>query len=702
MDVYKAHGVVEQLTETAKPGPAIRALAQKAGDAQASPFEQYAASVLHAAGAINLTEPGLPELRLRRLADGQIVRLDAGAVPKNHQRAIRVLEDALNRLTGIVSALDEGVGSSVPASPESGRARRRELFKRHGIDYPLWSDTERGAHVVLPPEPANGESALAYFNEIDWRMLDTVANNAHAYFQAAILANRNQVIFGIKAPHSSEWDVRTRMASVIGSLEPPLRLTFRFDCDTSRETAVVHFDMPPAESFPLVMLEGPAGASGPMDSRHGAARLAYALRLAVLVGAACFGSGRVIEHVFVIGLDENAQPAVSCSFDRTRFVQDTLPAIDVGSLSNPAFRFNPEQVADSLGANYAGYALHPGTSLSLGSLEGTRVDPWEDNRILPDALQRLFHAKRVRDIDTSHYLGESAQVIDEAKTDSEESPAAAIAQLESIAAELEGSLAPPEDEPDARPLYCGNALSRAAIALIDDDLSIGAEAEAFLNFDEEPSASKLPDVYYYRAPDALFHARVGLADLYRKLGDVRGAEAQADRCISLAPTMPVGYALKSDALAGQGRFKEAGNVLRNGLRIAVAESDQAFLLHDFALLLWRMRRQRESVALHAHTATLSGVYADKSAEYVRKLADGVDATAFLRENLAKAANVIEDLDIPLVSERTRNTLIAKAALGLTNANAPRAAAPYAALLSQRFPANRTIADACNSIQYGLG
>ena len=701
MGAYRAHVVAEELVGSSKPGPAIRALAQRADDPSATPFERYAASALRDGGALQLTEPGRPELRLHRKPGGQLVRLSMGAGPQGDPKPVWVLEDALNRMTGIVAALDEGVGSNAPASPESGRARRRELFERYGLAYPLWSDTERGANVVLPSAPSNEKAALAYFNEIDWRMLDTVANNAHVFFQAAILTNLNQRIFGVKAPHCSEWDVRTRLASILGGLEPPLRLTFRFDCDTSRGTAFVRFDAPPAESFPM-LAAGPDGALKPIGNRIGNARLAYSLRIATLIGAACFGSGRIIEHALVVGHDSGSQPIVSCTFDRTRFVQDTLPAIDAGLLGDPALRFDPEAVANMLSANHVGFAPQAGAPVVVASLEGTRAKPWQDDRVLSDDMQRLFHARRVRDIDTAHYLGQSAQAIDAAKADSADSLIAAIAQLENTAAEMEEALAPPADDPDARPLYCGSALERAAIALLDDDLSVSAEAEAFLLLEEGAEPLKLPDIYYYRAPDALFHAHVGLADLYRKLGDMHGAEVQADRCMALAPTMPVGYALKADALAGQGRFKEAVNVLRSGLGVVVAETDQAFLLHDLALLLERMRRSHEARALHLYTASLSGVYAAKSVEYLKRATKNMDARTFMRENMSAAANTIGDLEIALVTERTRSALIATAALGLTNAHAPRAAAPYIALLSKRFPANRTIADACNSIQYGLG
>ena len=689
---------MQELVDSADPAGALCALARKADDMSATPFERYAGSVLRDAGALKLDGTSASSIMIRRSADGQVVRLITPTNPFGSQAGTQVLEDALNRLLGVTSALVEGVGARGQALGDPARARRRDLCERNGVAYPLWSDMERGAHVVLPALHPGEAADDAYFNEIDWRMLDTVANNAHAFFQVALLANRNQVIFGVKAPHCSEWDVRTRLAAILEGAEPPLRLSYRFDCDMSRGTATVHFGVPPQASFPAIA----ACADG--VSRNGTiedARTVYALRLAALVAASCFGAGRAVTQAFVIGKDPDGRTVVSCAFDRTRFVHETLPVIDTGAFAAPTMRFRPDKVARALSANRADYATSGQAPTVTGLLEATRINPWEDERLLPESLQHLFRAKRVRDIDTSHYLGDAARIIDEAKADSDEAPVAAIAQLESIVAVQEASLAPPADDPEAQPLFCEHALSRVAIALLDDDLAIAREAEEFLHFGEEDTGDPLTDVTYYRAPDALFHAHVGLADLYRKAGDVKAAETQADRCIAIAPTTPAGFALKADALAGQGRFKEAANVIRSGLRIAIAENDRAFLLHDLALLLWRMGRHREASAVHIYTASLSGVYGKKSSEFVRQLAGEANLRDYIRANMGDASDIVNQMNLPLVPARTRESLLAHAALGLANAHMPLAAAPYIELIARHFPTNRVISAASESIKHGL-
>ena len=698
----KSHAVVESLLDAEDAGAALHDLALRADDASAEPFERYAGSVLRDAGAIELTESGKPSIQLDRVADGQLVHLytyptrRADAVDKLH-----VLEDALNRVLGVDSAIMNGIGSQSPESAYSRASVQREIYQLQGLDYPLWSNPLRGAHVKLPAMLRYRKEPLAFFNEVDWRMLDNVASIAHLCYQSTILANSNQTVFGMKGPHGSEWDVRTRLASSLLNLWVSLRTTYRFDCDVSKNTATVHFTVPPLASFPSSIPSEDRTSLQPVGDKLPAGRLVYCLRVAALIAALCFGAGRPIEHAFVIGLDELHNPLVSCAFNRRDYVYETLPAIDSGVVADPALRFDPEGIQSTLAADASEYVLENPRPLPLGTLEANRIAPHEDERILPDDMQCLFHAKRVCDIDVSHYLGGAQGVIDEAREDSDSARIAAIAQLEWLVEELEDNLTPPPGQPNARPMFCENALQRAAIVLLDDELSIGADAEAFLSFDEE-SPSKLPDVYYYRAPSALFHAHVGLADLHLKLRDFKGADSHADRCITLAPTVAAGYTMKVNALANQNRMEEAANVAMTGLRCAVADNDCAMLLFNLYMLFKRMSKETESDALLAYTSTFSGIYGKSAQEILRDNAETAPSHAFEFANLGEAADIIASCGIPLITDRTRNALIARAALGLANAQAPNAAAPYIELLAQRFPHNRTILSACNSIIHGLG
>ncbi len=700
MESYKARAVLDELLGAADAKAALRQLALGADDDGADAFERYAGLVLRDAGALALTDTTSPPIRIRLIAEGQLVRLfNPSAPPGSIHRRLQALEGALNRLLGVRNALENGIGARTAAAPGSSSSLLREKYARHGIEYPLWSDPTRGAHVTLPPLAPGEVPSLAYYGEVDWRMLDNVASIAHLHYQSTILANRNQVVFGVKGPHGSEWDVRTRLASTLGNLWLSLRPSYRFDCDLSRGVTIVHFTIPPAECFPALVPSLLADELKPTGDRMDTARTVYALRLAALVAAACFGAGRPVECATVVGEDALEGPVVSCTFERIRFVHDTLPAIDAGRLSDPAVRFNPDETERIMAPTRSERADASAHELPRATLASTRVIPGEDTRVLPDHLQLLFHAKRVCDIDVSHRPDKASRILEEAKDDAQRFTAAAIASLEELVDELEESLAPPDDQPDARPLHCESAERRLAVALLDEELSIGADAEAFLGLETDGPAA-LPDVYYYRAPGALFPAHAELAGLYQAIGDHQAAERRANRCIALAPTTPAGYVLKADALSKMKRSREAANVIVEGLRCALSDGDRARLMHDLALVVRRLGHVHESEALHICASSLNGPSATASLDIVRDFAGGSNVRAFVQANLPEATAIVAGMGIPARMEHARGFLLAQATLGLTDMHAPNAAAPYAALLADLFPTNRAIISACKSIQQG--
>ena len=115
-----------------------------------------------------------------------------------------------------------------------------------------------------------------------------------------------------------------------------------------------------------------------------------------------------------------------------------------------------------------------------------------------------------------------------------------------------------------------------------------------------------------------------------------------------------------------------------------------------------MGMQSESDALLFYTSTFAGTYANRALEIVKDIAEDEPSRISAFTGLDEVQSLITTLGVPLITERARNALIARAALGLANAQAPNAAAPYIELLAQRFPHNRTILSACNSIIHGLG
>lgn len=450
-----------------------------------------------------------------------------------------------------------------------------------------------------------------------------------------------------------------------------------------------------------------------------------------------------------------------------------------------------------------------------------RTDPSADTRFLPPDLRRLFHAERICDIDTRSYHGEGAQAVEAARKDADDSTLAAIVRLENIVEELERSLRTGEQSrihekakaqsgaPNTigecesgpathrhRPLYCAHALSRLAVALLEDELSVAEQAELYLSSGDSlvsqaeafmqrnvsrethaanagegiaknedadagdrgphgkpadpkspaalqvpetldapetpgapeapaalqvpetlgapeapeahgtPDISETPDAYdahdtllFERAPSALFHAHMGLSDLYQRLGDFSGARAHADRCIALAPTTADAYFRKADVLAEQRLHAQAANVLLSGLRCAVAPQDCSLLYYYLGLLLWNVGKRREAAAVHVYNASLAGEFAEKSARVVAGMRTRGDVPVIAHASPLAAERELRRARIP-VAPVNLGPLVAQAAIGLASAGAPEAAAPYAAILAHLCRNDRVVVAACESIVHG--
>lgn len=139
----------------------------------------------------------------------------------------------------------------------------------------------------------------------------------------------------------------------------------------------------------------------------------------------------------------------------------------------------------------------------------------------------MLHADIVSDLDVMSEqdaeLGARYRAIMEEKDDS---LLLAVAQLEDIVAETSATaaanvvaddLAQPSEP--RRILYCENVFARYLTSLVESD----------------------PSVRYVRASDIGQAARSSLSRIYRDMGDLDAAEAQARACIELAPTSAPAY-----------------------------------------------------------------------------------------------------------------------------------------------------------------
>lgn len=684
--------VIDELLASPNPVPAIKRCLTRGNAPYATSFQRYAGLVLRDAGAESLVQiPSQRAVNLVPPSDGHLIQLlSAQSTTQEDKTAIQNVEGALNRLCSIADAIEDSGDIE-----DWGRQPRISICFL-GVATRPDRPGYRSAHIALPEIGRSARLGVEYFNEIDWRALEHVAVVAHHVFQSSLLPNMHQSFMGGYGPAGSDWDVRTRMASTLENLELPLPFDCRFDCDIPEASAAVRFVLPSRESLPQRVTSSENGQLIDVGDRLDDALMAYALRLACLLAAACFGGSRHIDSALIAAEQCDGSPAFTCRFTRKVYVHRTLMAIDTGELMNPDLRFDPESLVKLMAPD----------SITFGALqtkfgEGIRIRTDRDERNLPEDARRLFHARRVCDIDTLHPFGTPVDSISEARLDSNESVLAAIARLEETMHEAELCTVPPDDDASSVPLYCANPLERATVSLRDEIYTIGLQAEAYLHGDKDSEVDPDDVPFYFRAPDALFQSLIGLSDLYVKLGDYLGAESLANSCLTLAPTTAQAYYQKANVLAEQNRFAEAANTIMEGLRYVVSERDCALLYYHLALIMGKLGRSRDAASILVYTMSLSGEYADKAASMVRSLRKQDDTPVIIHASAMAAARELAQARIPLAPSDTARALIVYATIALSCANAPLAAAPYASAIAGYFRNDTVITSTARSLQRGI-
>ena len=715
---FLSRGVRETTDEFLQNGLSLHALAlivQRFCAPHATSFEQYVAMALHDAGVDELSKrKGGQPLRIDVDNDGRRIHL-AGSNREDPAVAQTApfVEDALNRLAFVADALEDA------ALIAQAAARPRVSISWTGVDRSPATFAMRHATIELPPLSPTEQPALTYFNEIDWRVIEGIANDGRRVFQSSLRPNMRQSMLGAYAPCGSDWDVRTRLSALVQTITLPFSFDCRFDCDVEQARACIIMTVPSLLALPRKNRPDQLALTALTTEERDSAHMAYALRLACLAACACFGAGRHLEQAHVV-IEDGESSLVRCAFSRDAFVRTVLAAIDDGSLSNPVFRFDPHSLIRLISPDWIAYksekiAGESGTRPPQFCSGPNRTPPEQDDRPLSEQLEMLFFAKRICDIDTSSYYGHGADIVDSARLESRESVLAAVAQLESLADELGRDISAPHDDADARALYCANPFARLAISLVCDELSIGGEAQSYawehdiVGNASESSDSRLARPHrencgmptFFRAPDALFNAHLGLSDLYQRLGDFAGAIAHADYCIRLAPTSAAAYFRKADVLGQQTLYAQAANVLISGLHCSISKRDCSLLYYHLALLLWKLDRKDDAAAVLVYTSSLVGEFAQRARATLKSLRTRKDSPVLVHASPLAAARTMARSRIPVTPTDEAWALIAQAAIGLSCANAPRAAAPYAEALADHLRNDDVIASACHSLCKGL-
>lgn len=535
---------------------------------------------------------------------------------------------------------------------------------------------DRLALISKVMEDGNGAVSVRTFteeqcSEADWRVLRSIANDANDYLTGADRDNKLNTQYGTTGARGGNWDLSTRFAAACESMVLPFRLEYRFVCDASTGTIVADVSMPAPDVFPKSRYDAASGQWIDIAAARTNAAAAYGLRLAALIASAAFGSSVGVTRVVVNGKEGSIAGAtvMSLEFGRIPFTMGTMAAIRDGRFSAPETECDPGALFDLLHLQSSAInladdgSLQPVEPLEV-ELAVVRTPVAEDDRELSPELRDLLHADTVRELDVMSEqdaeLGARYRAIMDEKDDS---LLLAVAQLEDIVAET--SKATEEDEAaralreagvTVKPLYCENVFARYLVSVVESD----------------------PAVRYQRVSDIGQAARSSLSRIYRDMGDLDAAEAQARVCIELAATSAPAYNDLITCFAEGEHYDRIVEVAKDALRIAVTGNDISYIFYRLAFAYWQTGRLREALACYLRVPEASPMGEPALRErndLIGEMGNDVpgndwDPTACLRT-----------AGVPLAPLDDVMEVVGRALVLLCDQNMPLAAAPLASLVA---------------------
>lgn len=608
-------------------------MADPADPASSSGFDAYAARLLSEAEAPNLRAIAVEHpVELRRLNTTGLFWsiFDDSTISAGNRGTILRVESVLDRLALISKILEGDEGTAYVSATTEGAC-----------------------------------------SELDWQVLRSIANDANEYLTAADRDNKLNAQYGTTGTRGGNWDLSTRLAAACEAMVLPFRLEYRFACDAATGTIVTDVSLPTPDVFPKSRFNGATGQWVDCTAQRPAAAAAYALRLAALIAAAAFGTSVGITRVVVNGREGSiAGPTVlSLEFGRIPFTMGAMAKIRSGEFFAPATECDPAALFDMLRLTQFAADIDDGGNLQ--PVEPVTVElsvPFtpvaEDTRPVPEDLRGVLHADIVSDLDAMSEqdadLAARYRAIMEEKDDS---LLLAVAQLEDIVAEtsteatadvVADDLAQPAEP--WRVLYCENVFARYLTSLVESD----------------------PSVRYVRASDIGQAARSSLSRIYRDMGDLDAAEAQARACIELAPTSAPAYNDLITCFAEGDHYDRIIDVAREALRVAVTGNDIAYVYYRLAFAYWQTGRLPEALACYLRvpeSSPMGEAALRERNDLVSEMGNSVpgsdwDPTACLRT-----------AGVPLAPLDDVMEVVGRALIELVDASMPLAAAPLASLVA---------------------
>lgn len=600
---------------------------------EASGFERYAARLLSEANASSIREIAVKHpMELRYLNSSRIfwVVFDETTISTaDHHRLLRV-ESILDRLS----------------------------LTSHAFS------AERGD---LPPE----EIVEELCSDFDQFLLRTVADNASTFLAASDHDNKLCTQYGATAARGGNWDLSTRFAVSCEAMVLPYRLEYRFVCDASTNTIVADISTPEPCVFPGSRFDEDTQAWKSCENERPAMATTYALRLTALVAAAAFGSSVGIKHVFlnVRSGSLKGDVVMAVEYDRIAFTMGTMTNIRHKLLSQPETCNDVNHILSFLHAKQALFNADEAGNLQpikplIPHLAVPYVPLAEDTRALPSSLKGLLHADSVRDLDVMTeqdpaLAARYRSIINE----KDDSLLLAVAQLEDIVAETDKTLVKNIASDDTtkpneqfRVLYCENVFARYLTSLV------------------EPNES----VRYVRASDIGQAARSSLSRIYRDIGDLNAAEAQAKVCIDIAPTSPPAYNDLICCYAEASNYEKIIDLVKSALRVAVTGTDIAYLYYRLAFAYWQTGCLEEALACYLRVPLDTPMGEAASHERNDLMAE---MGSHLPDSEWDPETVLRTASVPLAPLDTTMEVVGKALIELCDANMPVAAAPLATLVA---------------------
>ena len=412
----------------------------------------------------------------------------------------------------------------------------------------------------------------------DCSRIDQFAFNGVTRYVAAILGHMTddnpwRCPGTVECKPGGEWDVRTRFAHAVESLNLITRLDYSYRANVVEGTMLVRFGRSRADMMPRRIYIAAADAWHETDERERASwALEHDARIALVLAAACFAAGTGIKRAYVQECqpdpDRGEKLLVTYAFDRAEFMAEgTLLARSVSTAP----------LSKSVCCEFV--EAHEAEPPLRVAPDDAELRPRDDPRMLPPALRDLLLADSAAELevmeeDGDPYTARIVELREQLATDRQ----GAYEGLTKLIAELEAKCTVAElmATGPVQTQFCENQLVRLVLPVMEEDRS----------------------VRILRAPDALYFAQYEVVNLYAEAGDYEAALPEARKLYDLARSSMQSHFVLINVLAHLERFEEIIEVARHGLRIACDRESIGYLFYRLAFAYWNRGRRDLALACY--------------------------------------------------------------------------------------------------------